>query len=209
MILRPSGGLYYHWRALRHRHLWRPFQTALEGWLANWPCPKNELVLLGPSAGYTLPTAWLRGFSKITAYDLDPLASRLFNWRHSPLEVNFVRRNLFWENRRLSLMPLKSVALSHPDAVFLFCNVLGQVLLEGQASEEEWREYLFELRRLLRDRYWASYHDEFSTHGNTRIDHLTNGEWCAGLPIERFHWQLDKKRRHEVAAVFHNPKMSD
>ena len=55
--LSPSGGLVYHLRALRHRHGWQPYADRLAGWLQAWSPPCRSLVLIGPSAGWTLPAA--------------------------------------------------------------------------------------------------------------------------------------------------------
>src|SRR4051794_9109699 len=96
MIFRPSGGALYHWRAFRRRHAWRDFNREIEDWLNAWDCPREHLILIGPSGGYTLPTAWLKSFSNISAYDLDPLAPLFFRLRHRGVKVEFRRQDIFW-----------------------------------------------------------------------------------------------------------------
>lgn len=199
-LIRPSGGLYYHARAWLNGGRWRPFKNELAEWLESWPCPRNELILIGPSAGYTLPTPWLGRFGRITAFDLDPLAGPLFRRRHRTA-ADFHRVDLFWSEGRLSLRPLSELLERTPGATILFCNVLGQVLLEGRASEEEWAAFLRGLREKLRGRAWASYHDVRSSDGHMAIDHLTAGDWVNGLPVRHMLWRLNSKTQHEIEAV--------
>lgn len=201
MIFRPSGGLRYHWRAFRQRHRWHEFSFQIAEWLDTWHPPVEKLVLIGPSAGYTLPTAWLRRFSQVVAYDLDPLAPFLFRWNHPGVHVRFHRENIFWQDRRLSLDQVVSIKARHPRAAFLFANVLGQVLLEGRADEAEWQEFLGGLRALMKGRHWASYHDLFTYEGNEVIDHLMEGLWNRGLPSRQFRWQLTDRSLHMIEGV--------
>lgn len=200
-LIRPSGGLYYHLRAWRHRHLWRPFRSQITDWLSSWSCPREELILLGPSAGYSLPDDWLKSFRKIEAFDLDPLSGPLFRRLHPDLPVKFHRVNLFWQDGRLSTAPLQNLLIEHPRATILFCNILGQVLLEGRASEEEWTAFLRRLREILHPHHWASYHDVHTLEGHTQIDHMTNGDWCSGLSTQKFEWQMSPTSRHILAGV--------
>ena len=98
MFFRASGGVLYHWRALRSARRWAPFRDAVATWLNAWAPVQTELVLIGPSAGHTLPTAWLKRFEHIHAYDLDPLAPPLFRLRHRGARVCFHRRDVFWRD---------------------------------------------------------------------------------------------------------------
>lgn len=202
-VFRPSGGFYYHWRAFWNRRQWADFTNQIHNWLEDWPTKESreELVLLGPSAGYSLPTKWLKSFKKITAYDLDPLAPVLFQKVHTGVPAKFIKQDLFWQQGQLSLDPLQKILATHPSAVILFCNVLGQVLLEGHASEEEWSRYLLDLRQMLRTRRWASYHDICSQRKNTRIDHLMTGAWNADLAKQQTRWQFSKSTHHDVEFV--------
>jgi hypothetical protein len=95
-LFRPSGGLLYHLRALRSRARWRGFANDLERWLFAWRKPGGKLILIGPSAGYTLSTEWLRGFKEIHAYDIDPLAAWFFSLRHPGVDAEFHQQDLFW-----------------------------------------------------------------------------------------------------------------
>jgi hypothetical protein len=147
-LWRPSGGLAWHWRAWRAARRYRPFRLAIESWLTEWSPPGQRLILVGPSAGWTLPSAWLLGFREICALDLDPLARWLFALNHPRCrELTWLRGDLVTE-----LPPRLAV---WPDAAVLFCNVLGQLALEREDHEA----ILTALPRLLERHHWASFHD--------------------------------------------------
>ncbi len=158
-LFRPSGGVIFHLRAWRQQRLWQPFNVAIAQWLESWEVPREELILVGPSGGYTLPQNWLRSFRQIHAYDTDPLAAWMFGKRHPFARAKFHRTDVFWKEGRLSLSPLKKMLKEHPKASVAFCNLLGQLPLEGEFNEHQWEIYLNELRLLMKDRHWASYHD--------------------------------------------------
>ncbi len=201
-VFRPSGGLVFHWRALLNGWRWRTFRRDVAQWLDIWDCETEELVIIGPSGGHTLPTQWLRRFDKITGYDLDPLAGFFFKLRHRHPHTTFLKKDMFWRDGRLSLTPIKQMLESHPKASILFCNVLGQVLLEHPADESDWYQYLKELRQVLNGRCWASYHDMYSTEkGFAEIDHLTNGPWLDGLIQLNFEWPMSRKAQYSTGAV--------
>lgn len=202
-LVRPSGGLYYHGRALLNGNRWQPFREQIREWLATWPCnQKQDLILIGPSAGYSLPSEWLREFPALHAFDLDPLAAPLFRLRHKHPSLQFHRANLFWQDGRLSLAPLKEILRKYPRANILFCNVIGQILLEHQASEEDWLSFLRQLRLALKGRSWASYHDVLSIEHGQGTDHLTGGDWAEGLKVHQMEWRLSKNRTHHVHGVW-------
>lgn len=201
MFFRPSGGVLYHLRAWRSQSAWQPFREQIKAWLEAWSPPTNELILVGPSAGYTLPTDWLKNFDQITAYDLDPLAPALFRLQHPKIKITFQRQDMFWRRGQLSLDPLKAALRIHPKAAVLFVNVLGQVLVERKAQESDWQEFLAGLRRELGSRSWASYHDRYSSSGTEVIDHLTGGRWSEGLKKNEFRWQLTAQRSHQIEGL--------
>ncbi len=200
-FISPSGGLLYHWRARRHSRLWTSFRSEIEVWLNEWNPPKHELVLIGPSGGYTLPSGWLASFKTIHAYDVDPLAPFFFKRQHASAKVHFHRANLFWQNQHLSLLPMKSLLDRHLNKPVLFSNIIGQVLLEGKATEFEWQVFLRGLRCLLENRRWASYHDRETHENGEIIDHLTGGDWIEGLASKNFDWQLTPRSLHKIEAV--------
>jgi len=201
-VFRPSGGLIYHWRARRNERRWQPFCLELARELEKWNPPREHLLLIGPSAGYTLPSRWLASFSSITAYDLDPLAPWFFRRNHPHAAVTFVKQNLFWIGGKLSVAPLDHVLSKAPEnSVVLFANVLGQLLLEGDASEDEFQKFLSDLRAHLGSRPWASYHDQLTEERHEHIDHLTSGPWSDGLYRQRLKWSLTEQSLHWVEWV--------
>ena len=152
-LWRPSGGLAWHWRAWRGAQRHRPFRLAVESWLAGWSPPCARLILVGPSAGWTLPGAWLSQFQEILAIDLDPLARWFFALNHSTgqTELRWLRGDLVTElPRRLA---------DWPDAAVLFCNVLGQLAVEREDHEA----VLAELPGMLQRHHWASFHDCYTS----------------------------------------------
>ena len=117
--------------------------------------------------------------------------------------IHFHRQNVFWSNDgRLDLSLMSDVLKAHPRAAILFSNVLGQVLLEGEATESEWLTYLKSLRARLSGRTWASYHDVLSQDKDGATDHLMRGDWTEDLRIEALTWRLTPDRTHTIEAVF-------
>jgi hypothetical protein len=165
-LLQPSGGLVYHWRALRFREgLWAEFRHGIAVWLARRLPPSDELVLVGPSAGHCLPLAQLARFRRLLVLEPDPLARR---WLRYGLGE---RPRVVVEPRDLLVAPLLSGAAGldavlerRPHAAVLFCNVLGQ--LHFEMSDEQQRAWQDAFRRrivpLLEGRAWASFHDRWS-----------------------------------------------
>jgi hypothetical protein len=231
-FFRPSGGLLYHWRAWRSQRRWREFSVEIEAWLQAWIKPGGQLLLIGPSGGYTLSTEWLKGFAEIHAFDLDPLAPWFFRQRHPGVKVKFHLQDLFWQNGRLSPTPLRDQLKSFPNAKVLFCNVLGQLPLEGALNETDFAAYLNSLPRELKGIEWASYHDLFTiarlpkskhqrftesfrlkediqaavgTLGPSDlevIDHAIQGAWSRNLNRRIIGWSLTPKNLHLIEAIF-------
>lgn len=148
-----SGGLTYHWRALRYQHtLWRPFCVQVAQWLAGWQPPQRSLLIVGPSAGYSLPAGFLARFSRISILEPDPLARRLLSRRFPG--AGFVAGNL---DCMASLAGPACLAAEYPDSAILFSNVIGQRLEELPSG---WAQ---SLQASLYQHSWASYHDIIST----------------------------------------------
>ncbi len=161
-----TGGLAYHWRALKYRGgIWAPFRAEVSRWLESWQPQERSLLLVGPSAGHCLPGRdWFARFDRVDAVDPDRLA-RL--WLPARLG-----RSIQW-NSRDYLSPTQGEFRSagarellelYPSHAILFCNLLGQLRFLDQnaalgASFANWKRQLGEL---LRDRAWASFHDRLS-----------------------------------------------
>ena len=59
-IFSPSGGMVYHYRAFRFSEsLWGPHRAHVERFVKSWNPPTDSILLIGPSAGYSLPKDWL------------------------------------------------------------------------------------------------------------------------------------------------------
>ncbi|THF61944.1 hypothetical protein E6C76_20025 [Pseudothauera nasutitermitis] len=149
----PSGGLGYHLRAWRFRHtLWAPFVAAARAWQRAWTPPADELVIVGPSAGYTLDADFLARFGTVHALEPDPLARWLLARRFPAVR---------WCVGTLDCLAdahgPAALAADWPRAAVLFSNVLGQALEPSLLPA--WRQAAGEA---LRAHHWASYHDALS-----------------------------------------------
>ena len=155
-----SGGLRWHARAaLRRNRLWRPFREKLAEFLDRWQPATRSVILVGPSAGWCLPSHFLTGFDRITIVDPDLWAQPLFRRLHPKARIiNWIRGDFFDHAAEL----LKSA----PDAAVLFCNVLGQLRFSG-LTDEQMAERIATLPSLLVGHPWASFHEILS--GETEI----------------------------------------
>jgi hypothetical protein len=210
-LIGPTGGLTYHYRALRYKKLWQPFCDQVERWLSEWSPQKNQLVLIGPSAGYTLPREFLATFNQLIIVDPDPAAFLLFQSRFT-LPAVWLREDFFGLAAKVaSPAKINELFARFPQAAFLFCNILGQVpviLRERKYAqiEEYMRDLGTELRAAQSRVSMASYHDRYSQTKKTPgeiIDHLT-GELFRDLPGRKeFPWQLTPQIEHQVE-FWHN-----
>lgn len=150
-----SGGLRWHGRAfLRHKALWAPFREALADFLARWQPSTRSLILVGPSAGWCLPDAFLRRFDRIIAVDPDGWARLLFSRLHPDARLaEWIRDDFFAQ--------APDLLAKEPDAAVLFCNVLGQLRFAG-FDEAEIAGHLTSLPTLLEGHPWASFHEILS-----------------------------------------------
>lgn len=187
-------------------------------WLLVQTMPRRQLVLLGASAGWMLPTAWLAQFEEVHAWDIDPLAAPLFRWRHG--------RHLQSQGTRLQLHTGDGLAVlaectrTMPGAFFWFDNLLGQLRFTGEPLAEVSRR-LQTLPQTMQHVAWGSVHDRMS--GRTRpgaplplsrqglagvametaegqtwlqqigaispwLDHLTEPVLPAGTPVQHTAW---------------------
>ena len=213
-FLSQAGGVKYHLRAALNRKRWRPFCQFVDSWLQDWLSDskiqnRQTLVLIGPSAGYSLPV-WLSSrFINIVAVEPDPLAFALLQLKlQKPLK--WVRDDYFGlANRSPDPTRLKKLFADHPDAVFLFCNVLGQlpVLLREKkgCDVEKYMQNLAEvLAELSKSHMIASYHDRYSYHRrrpNEVIDHLTEVVSSRFKHKKEFPWEISKNIVHQIEFV--------
>ncbi len=124
-------------------------------------------VLVGPSAGYTFPDAFLRRFTALTVLEPDPIAGYLLMRRLRLLGIGELRL----ESRDLLIAPLlesraglAELLEADPEACLIFGNVLGQTRCLREAAEFERFKSAFRERitPLLESRSWLSFHDRLS-----------------------------------------------
>lgn len=164
-----TGGLRWHVRALRQQREWAQFVAWVAGvWeqreltVHNPSTPKKEgnihpLLLLGPSAGWTLPAPLLAGFDPLIAVDVDPFAPLLFRTR---FRGGLKNRTLIWLKQDF-MQHLPDLLNRWPDAIVMFANCLGQQGLLHDSSETA-ESGIDRLTVLLTGRRWFSYHDRLS-----------------------------------------------
>ena len=165
--LNPAGGLRYHVRAWVGGGRWAPFRSALAAWLAEFEPHTSRAVLVGPSAGYTFPDAFLSRFSAITVLEPDPIAGFLLERRLRRLgvaEVRLERKDQLIEPLLRDRAGLVELLRQDPEACLVFGNVLGQArFLVNDADFEHFKAAFRErLGPLLEQRAWLSFHDRLS-----------------------------------------------
>ena len=168
-----TGGPAWHWQAWRSQKAWAPTVDALETWLfaQTADSPHSKLLLIGASAGWMMPHAWLCQFKEIHTYDIDPLAARLFKWRHgSRLRTKGIELQCHTQN-----------ALTDLACVF-FDNVLGQ--LRFNSSDILLVEKnIARIVKTLKGREWGSVHDRMSgpVSGAMPLSPELEGRWPQAL----------------------------
>ena len=121
--------------------------------------PRQQLVLLGASAGWMLPTAWLAQFDEVHAWDIDPLAAPLFRWHHGRhLQSQGTRLHLHTGD---GLAHLSECTRDMPKAFFWFDNLLGQLRFTNEPLDAVSRR-LQTLQKSLKHVAWGSVHDRMS-----------------------------------------------
>ena len=151
----------WHWRGWRNRRAWADFRRWLADCWAERSPEAAPLLLLGPSAGWTLPDNLLAPFTPVIAVDMDPWSLPLFQWRHSRT-LRDANKNLIWL-RQDFMQTLDELLAQWPDAVIFFANTLGQQgLMQDQPEQTE--QMLKNLADRLQGRLWFSYHDRISLH---------------------------------------------
>lgn len=163
--MNPSGGLAWHWRAWRATQpgaAWAPTCAALAHWFENCRPQSRQLLLLGPSAGWMLPTRWLLGFDSITAVDIDPWARRLFASRHGRQLTAAGVQWRYLTQDALTVLPALLAEL--PQACVFFDNLLGQLRFHapkacGQADTQAVEDWLQTVVKHIAGREWGSVHD--------------------------------------------------
>jgi hypothetical protein len=233
-----TGGLGWHLKAWRYRQrLWAGYLQQTKDFLEGWsdqslePAGIRRLVIVGASAGWSLPAGWVQSFDELVLIDPDPLAPWLFERNHSKPAGH--RREWIREDFRQVLPPL--LAASKPTAV-LFNNLLGQLRLTSKDLEAT-EAQLGDLKTQLVGVHWASFHDRLSgdwdtaqqsartmvAEGSVNNACLTKtyakgGEWLDHITADVlpqtsrrwiYPWRITPDRLHVVEASWVAPGMAD
>lgn len=162
-LINESGGIWYHGRAWRYRTtLWRPFISRLESLLLPALAGRaGRLVLVGPSAGWTLTDRVLTLFSELVLIEPDPLAVWLLRRRLARVApaavVNHDPHDYFADGDGP-----QHLRDAYAGDTVLFCNLLGQLHL--LLAEPRLSAVRRGVRGILRapGLTWLSYHDRCS-----------------------------------------------
>jgi len=210
----------YHARALRGMEQWRDYHAHVAEFLSEWNPTESEIILVGPSAGYSLPTEFLQRFDAVIGMEVDPIARWAFERRH---------------DKKVEWLPggfdpatghLRRALAKHPDSAVLFCNFLGQ--LPFLFPDADIPKLHRRLRIALEGRTWASYHDRLSGRFDAEdarrdyalsptpsslardwnldgeiVDHETE-DMSYALPVSIFPWQITAGQTHLIEAVYVN-----
>lgn len=204
--LSPTGGVLYHLRAIRScEREWAPFREEISAWLRPWlqiaAREHGEILIVGPSAGYTLEPGLFKDFKRVIAIEPDPIARLLFAKRHgfTPdwLQIGKLDADLKEWARVLEL---------NPHAAILFSNVLGQLYLRHdfrRAWEEdaplEWRQ---KFQSLIASRAFASYHDRLSGPQGPRAERLNQlHSWTSNADLVKNYYDTIPNSRAEALAL--------
>lgn len=176
-----TGGFHWHLQALMSLSRWQDTRAAIAHFLDPIDPGTDHLLLLGGSAGWMMPPAWLQRFKRIDAYDIDPLAPALFRWRHGKaLQAQGIQMSF---HRLDAIAGLPGLLRAHPRACLWFDNVLGQVRYR-LGDEEAAERQLGQLQHLLQGRHWGSLHDMYSgpTDSQTQVQRSIPALIQAGRP---------------------------
>ncbi|HVK62714.1 MAG TPA: hypothetical protein VM432_14240 [Bdellovibrionales bacterium] len=169
-IIGPTGGLGYHFTAWRFSKTWNTFRERIRIWLSQWSPQEKQLILFGPSSGYTLSQDFLARFAVIRVVEPDPAARLLFKRKFQSLRdrIRFEAAYdiLPWWNEdaddpseKLKKFLADCETQDGPCAI-LFSNILGQIPLLKTCYDEPHLQKSF--TDALSTKSWASYHDLFS-----------------------------------------------
>jgi len=154
-----TGGLHWHWRALRAQARWAQTREEIETWLLAQPMPTGHLLLIGASAGWMMSATWLARYKTVQAWDIDPLAAPLFKWRHGhALKAQGVHLECRTGD---ALTSLPNLLREQPQATVFFDNVLGQIRFQNHRTDQA-ENRLRSITQALRGRHWGSVHDRLS-----------------------------------------------
>lgn len=162
-VVSKSGGWAYHRKHALNFKKWRSFQRHINLWLHTKLTPHSQgpLLLVGPSAGYSLSDEFLSCFAQINAVELDPLSPLIWKIQHKEKIKAWANTNYFQFDN-----PFSRIRQDYPEHRILFCNLLGQLAYDPQFNTTLAENWASDLRSLQN---WLSYHDLYSLHGSEPI----------------------------------------
>lgn len=145
---------FYHLRNLKYaKRYWSNHFEGVRQLIKAWnPKRSDELLLFGPSAGYSLPLDFVQRFKSVTAVEPDPIARILFENRFK-IKPKWIKHKINFGKAK-DLEPFKDFK-----GTLLFCNVLGQIPIQSASPIKK------VLRPFLEGKTWASFHDAMSGNG--------------------------------------------
>ncbi len=220
-FLDPTGGFLYHYLAWKYkRKLWQPFTHSIDSWLNSWEQCSVKLLLVGPSAGYSIPPEFVYRYDEVTVIDKDPTSHFLFRRRFPQVKAQFTNAN--WLQRYGELLRL------HKESDIVFCNILGQLPIGfpgwptwkeqfvGQLSGKNWCSYhdIYSYRAKMRpiihekgfskqvaaEELFHAFSTKYKMRGITVIDHMSSDLFPDG-PRRVVHWQRTKEDHHFIEMV--------
>ncbi len=154
-----SGGWCWHCRAWLSQKLWQQTCDQIASCLDDVEPTSPELLLIGASAGWMMPSSWLQKFSKVTTYDIDPLAAPLFRWRHAAaLKACGCELSCHTSN---ALTHLNQLTSAHPSACVFFDNILGQYRFHCDCPTVA-SQQIHRIVKSLHGREWGALHEVYS-----------------------------------------------
>ncbi|MCM0605768.1 MAG: hypothetical protein KA715_06720 [Xanthomonadaceae bacterium] len=193
-----AGGFFYHWIAFRFRkNLWKPYIEQVVSWLNAWKPPVRRLIIVGPSAGYSLPTEWLNRFESLVLIDPDPRARKKFSKIHPGLKTkpDWIIHSLFEDS---DLGSWKTTIRGNTPTAILFSNFLGQ--LKYAEIKLPVKDFI---DAIPAGTQWASYHDRYSYYGKDTIDHET-GDFPRSKKMGETKWEITPGVIHQIDWVIGN-----
>ncbi len=173
-LVNAAGGLLYHFTAWRFRKtLWRSYSEQAAKLLAEWSPDESALVIVGPSAGWNLPAAFLQRFDRVTAIEPDPLARLLLRLRFPHVQWQMDTTDYFTPHgTQLWTENLARLFARYPNEALLFSEFFSQLLgLYPEAIVEErdggvletaaFARWKTQLRSHLAKRSYFSAHDRW------------------------------------------------
>jgi hypothetical protein len=201
----PSGGLTYHLKALRHQNgRWKPFRARVRDFLMNtWAPTEKELIVFGPSAGWTLPVDWLARFERVVFVEPDPVARFLLKRKFPRAGIESSVEYLPWFDEGSRNFKGRSrfadLVARNPNSAILFANVLGQIKLLKTVDENVDRDCRREFSAALLGRNWASYHDVLSSKAPLKSPFPSSPPRERDLDsLARHYFETDNRRQELV-----------